>query len=65
LVEAYCDRLKPIRGVKDPKDPAFVKLNMDALQMLINGCRALIKEFPNTAAAKKEQELIDSYVLKG
>lgn len=61
IIEAINDKMKPVKGLKDPKDPAFVKLNIEALQSLAVGCRTIIARCPNTMAAKKAQDMIDEY----
>jgi hypothetical protein len=55
------DALKPVRGVKDPKDEAFKKQNMAAIQGVIGGCMALTKQFAGTKAAAKAEELMSDY----
>jgi hypothetical protein len=55
------DALKPVRGVKDPKDEAFKKQNLAAIQGIIGGCMALTKQFPGTKAAGKAEELMSDY----
>ncbi|HLX62159.1 MAG TPA: hypothetical protein VKX17_12835 [Planctomycetota bacterium] len=61
IIEQINDKMKPVKGLKDPKDPAFVKLNYDTLVMLANGCKTIIARCPNTMAAKKAQDMIDEY----
>ncbi len=65
IIEALNDKLKPVKGLKDPKDPAFVKINIEALQGLVGGCRTIIQRCPNTGAAKKAQDLMDEFKPKG
>ncbi len=57
MIEGWNDKLKAIKGVKDPKDAAFVKLNLDALQGLIGGCKTIIQRCPNTKAAERAKGL--------
>lgn len=62
IVENLNDKLKAIKGVKDPKDPAFVKLNMDQLIVLVGGCRMIIQKCPGTKAAERAEAYIADYV---
>jgi hypothetical protein len=55
------DGLKPVRGAKDPADPAFRKLNMPAIQGLVAGCQSLVQKYAGTAAANKAEELMNDY----
>lgn len=60
-ISAMNDTLKPVRGAKDPKDEAFKKLNMEALQGIIGGCVSLTKQFAGTKAAAKAEGLMSEY----
>jgi hypothetical protein len=53
--------LKPVRGVKDPKDPAFMKLNGPAIQAMIGGCQSLTQRYAGTEAASKAEGLMNDY----
>ena len=65
MIEGWNDKLKPVKGIKDPKDPAFVKLNLETLQGLVAGCRTIIQRCPNTKAAEHAKEYIENYVPAG
>jgi len=60
-IEAATERLKPVRGMKDPKDEAFRKANAAAIQGIVGGCQALSQRYAGTAAAQKADELVSQY----
>ena len=60
-IDTMNDSLKPVRGVKNPKDEAFRKTNGAGIQAIVGGCQALAQRFPGTAAAKKADELMNTY----
>jgi hypothetical protein len=62
IIEGLNDKLKPVKGVKDPKEQAFRDLNIDSLKGLVAGCYTIIQRCPKTKAAARAQEYIDDYV---
>jgi len=60
-LQAMNDALKPVRGVKNPKDEAFRKQNLPALSALIAGCTQLTTKYAGTKAATEAQTLVDEY----
>lgn len=62
IIEGLNDKLKPVKGVKDPKEKAFRDLNQDALIGLVAGCRTIIQRCPKTKAAERAQGYIDEIV---
>jgi hypothetical protein len=60
-LEALADKLKPVRGMKDPRDEAFRKANAQMLQSIAGGCQVLNQRYPGTAAAQKAEELAGQY----
>lgn len=61
-VTAMNDKLKPVKGVKDPADKVFRKINLDQIQVMLSGCQMLVQKYPDTLVAGKAKEMIDSYV---
>jgi lysophospholipase L1-like esterase len=60
-IQTFEEALKPVAGVKNPKAPAFRKLNADGIATVIGGCQQLIQRFPGTAAAQKAEALMSDY----
>lgn len=60
-LEKLEEGLKPFMGAKNPKADGFRKLNMGAIQSLVGGCQTLLQRYPDTAAAKKAQTMLDPY----
>jgi hypothetical protein len=60
-LQAFEEALKPVGGVKDPKAPAFRKVNAQGIESLIGGCQQLIRRYPGTAAAQKAEALMNDY----
>lgn len=60
-VEKAYEGLKPFMGAKDPKADGFRKVNQAAIQGIIGSCMAIVQRYPETATAKKAQELMDQF----
>ena len=60
-VVGFQDQLKAVGGTKDPKNEAFKKANAQNIPILIGGCQQLMKQFPETVAAKKADQVISEY----
>jgi len=60
-VDKMSDALKPIRGMKDPKDEAFRKANMPVIQGIVGACQQLNTRFAGTIAAGKATDLMESF----
>jgi hypothetical protein len=60
-VVGFQDQLKAVGGTKDPKNEGFKKANAQAIPILIGGCQQLMKQFPDTVAAKKADQVISEY----
>lgn len=60
-IEALNEKLKPVKGAKNPADEAFRKANLPAIQSMIVGCQTINQRFPGTIAANKAQGLMESY----
>ena len=55
------EKLKPVRGSRDPKDEAFKKANIPAIQSLILGCGTIVQRVPGTKAAERAKTLVEDY----
>jgi lysophospholipase L1-like esterase len=60
-IKTFEDGLKPVAGKKDPKTPAFRKLNAEGIATIISGCQQLIQRYSGTAAAQKADSLVSDY----
>ena len=60
-LQAANDKLRPVRGLKNPADPDFRKSNLSMIQQIVGGCQALSKRYPGTAAAQSAEELMNEY----
>jgi hypothetical protein len=60
-LQAFEDAFKPVAGVKNPKAPAFRKLNAQGIETLLSGCQQLIQRYPGTTAAQKTEALMHDY----
>jgi hypothetical protein len=60
-VERVRKGLKPAGGGRDPKNEAFRRENAAAIQSMLGGCVTLTRRYPDTAAAKRAQAVIEAY----
>lgn len=60
-VEMLVGRLQPVNGKKDPKDNEFLKKNGQTLQWINAGCLQIRQRYPETAAAKRAEDLQNQY----
>ncbi|HYG74245.1 MAG TPA: hypothetical protein VEK08_04495 [Planctomycetota bacterium] len=60
-IEKMNEGLKPVRGMKDPKDEAFRKANMPTIQGIVGACQQLNARYAGTNAAAKATELMESF----
>lgn len=61
VIVSLNEKLKPVRGSRDPNDEAFKKANIPAIQSLILGCGTIIQRVPGTKAAERAKTLIEDY----
>jgi hypothetical protein len=62
-IQGLYGKLKPgAKGSKDPADESFRKVNLDALMVIVAGCRHIVEHCPKTAAATRAQEVVDQFV---
>ncbi len=61
LVQDYHEKLKPVRGEKNPKDEVFRKQNAAGILTVIQGCQAVITRYPGTKIADRAKSLMEEF----
>ena len=61
IVETYHDKLKPVRGEKNPKDETFKKINLSGIQTVVTGCQLIMQRCPGTKTADKAKSLMEEF----
>ncbi|MFC1672388.1 hypothetical protein ACFL01_04565 [Planctomycetota bacterium] len=60
-IQGQAGRLRPYKGITDPKNEKFRKRNKNALAGIRANCKSLIARYPDTAAAKEAKALMAKY----
>jgi hypothetical protein len=53
--------LKPVPSSPDPRSEGFRRQNLATLQAIVGGCQDLLKNNPDTAAARRASAVLDKY----